>query len=187
MATIQASLVTAEEFLQITADHDGLLELVRGEVREMNRPGSIHGFVCMNVGGELRTWAKGGRHGRVVCNDAGVVIQRDPDTVRGPDVYFIREDRLPNGELPAGWLEVAPDLCAEVLSPTDRWPDVLEKINEYFRMGVPEVWVLDPAKRQVHLHRADTPAPSILDVDQTLTSPHLPGFVCPISELFAGC
>ncbi len=185
--SVGQAVVTAEEFKQIAVETDGLVELVRGEVIEMSRPGAKHGYVCLNVGSELRGWARAGGHGRAVSNDAGIQTERDPDTIRGPDVYFIREERLHGGTLPDGWLEVPPDLCVEVLSPNDRWPDVIEKISEYFRLGVPEVWVLDPATHEVRAHLNAEGLPVVLRDGDTLTSDRLPGFECAVSELFEGC
>lgn len=185
--SIAQALVTAEEFKQIAQDHDGLVELVRGAVVEVSRPGTKHGYICNEIGRHLGNWARSHRAGRAISNDAGVQTEHDPDTVRGPDVYFIREERLPGGKLPDGWLEVPPDLCVEVFSPHDRWKDVLEKIDEYFTLGVPEVWVLDPQKREVHVHLADGPVPAVLGVDQELTSQRLPGFCCAVRDLFEGC
>jgi len=185
--SVGQALVTAEEFMQIAADRDGLVELVHGEVIEMSRPGAQHGLVCAEIAGELRNWAKPGRRGRVLTNDAGVQTERDPDTVRGPDVLFIRMERLPSGSVPAGWIEIPPDLCVEVLSPNDRWPDVVEKINEYFHLGVPEVWVLNPATHEVQIHLDTEGLPDVLRDGDTLTSDRLPGFECAVSELFEGC
>src|SRR5690606_30668743 len=110
-------------FRQIAADSDVPLELVRGEIVEMTRPGVRYGGVCAGVATALFNWARPGQKGRVVGNDAGIQTARDPDSVRGPDVFFIRMDRLPGGKYPEGWLETPPDLCVEVLSPNDRWPE----------------------------------------------------------------
>jgi Uma2 family endonuclease len=185
--SVGQALVTAEEFKQIAADRDGLVELVRGEVIEVSRPGAQHGLVCGEIASELRNWAKPQRRGRVLTNDAGVQTERDPDSVRGPDVAFIRMERLPEGPLTTGWLEFAPDLCVEVLSPHDRWGEVLSKIDEYLTLGVPEVWVLDPRKREVQIHVAAADALTILHEGEILTSERLPGFACAVSDLFEGC
>ncbi|MBX3440353.1 MAG: Uma2 family endonuclease [Planctomycetaceae bacterium] len=185
--SIAQSLITAEEFKQIAHDHDGLVELVRGEVVEMSRPGAQHGLVCAEIAGELRNWAKPERLGRVFTNDAGVQTERDPDSVRGPDVFFIRMERLPEGAVPDGWIEIPPDLCVEVLSPHDRWPEVVEKINEYFHLGVPEVWVLDPRQRAIQVHVTNAEALTVLRDGDILTSERLPDFAVAVADLFEGC
>ncbi len=179
-------LHTAEEFADLANERDGLCELVRGEVLEMTRPTARHGVVCANVSGSIWIWARQERKGRVVSNDAGVVTQRDPDSVRGPDLYFISESRLPGGQLPTVWLEVPPEICVEVLSQNDRWKDVLEKITEYLDFGVLEVWVADPELKQLHVYGADA-APQLLLGEDTLQSPILPGYESRVSDFFEGC
>ncbi|MCA9027060.1 MAG: Uma2 family endonuclease [Planctomycetaceae bacterium] len=185
--SVGQALVTAEEFKQIAIDRDGLVELVRGEVIEMSRPGVKHGGVCAEITRHLGNWAAPKKLGRVIANDAGVQTEHNPDSVRGPDVFFIRMERLPNGGYPDGWLEVPPDLCVEVLSPNDRWSEVVEKISEYFRLGVPEVWVLDPARHEVQVHLNTNGLPRTLRDGDALTSEQLPGFECAVSKLFEGC
>lgn len=182
---LETVLVTAEEFKQIANDADGLVELVRGEVRPLNRPSFNHGYVCSNIGGELRNWSRQQKTGRAVSNDLGVVTHRDPDSVRGPDVAWISYARLPKTEWPGGWLEVPPEVCIEVLSPSDRWGQTLDKINEYLQGGVNEVWIADPELRQLQVFRADV-SPRILQVNDQLTSKELPGFAVAVDVLFEG-
>jgi Uma2 family endonuclease len=185
--SVGQSLVTAEEFKQIAAERDGLVELVRGEVVEMTRPGVKHGAVRAEIARRLGNWASPQKQGRVISNDAGVQTERDPDSVRGPDVLFIHATRLPTPLDDENWLKIPPDLCVEVLSPNDRWQDVIEKIDEYFHLGVPEVWVLDPAKHEVHIQQNTNGSPDVLRDGDTLTSERLPGFECAVIDLFEGC
>lgn len=180
------ALITAQEFADISAEMDGLCELVRGEIREITRPTARHGGICMNIGATLWNWAWPTRRGRVVSNDAGVRTERDPDTVRGPDLYYIREDRLPGGQYPQVWLEIPPDLCVEVLSPSDRWKDVLDKVTEYLEFGVLEVWVADPDSQRLHVYRPDS-EPLILAGDDEAHSPNFPEFRVPVRRFFDGC
>jgi Uma2 family endonuclease len=112
------------------------------------------------------------------------VTERDPDTVRGPDVFAISKDRLPGGR-PEGFSDVVPNVAIEVLSPWDRWKRVLEKVSEYLDRGVDEVWVVDPGKRTVHVFRPDD-EPICFGEASEMTSPTLPGFSCRVSEFFLG-
>lgn len=180
MSTVQA-LITAEQFWEM--DFDVPVELVRGEIVEMTRPNTWHGYVCACVVYALKLWNANDQHGYVISNDSGVLTGRDPDTMRGPDVYFIRHERLPGGNLPERWIEVPPDLAVEVFSPSDRWRDLWEKIHEYFALGVREVWVVEPRRREVHVMKPDD-GPRILDDRQTLESPDvLGGFSCAVGAL----
>jgi Uma2 family endonuclease len=178
------ALITADEFARMS--FDGPVELVDGEIVEMTRPGGVHGVTCANCAFILETWVReAARANRWMCviNDTGVVTKRDPDTVRGPDVFIIRRDRLPGGTIPAGNFPVAPELCVEVKSPHDRWSEIVQKAGEYFGVGVQELWVIDPLARRVHIYFADT-EPDVLETGATLRSKALPEFECQVDEFF---
>ncbi len=175
--------ITAAEFERMTFARP--TELVNGELVEQPMPTSQHGNVVLEIAGELRTWAKATQLGIAFCNDSFVLTERDPDTIRGPDCAFIRREKLLGGKLPPGVLTIPVDLAIEVLSPSDRWTEVLDKVLEYLRSGVTEVWVVDPEQRSIAVHRADAAALHF-DGDDELTRPELlPGFTCRVSELFA--
>ena len=184
MATVtNPKLVTAEEFAELSFDVP--VELVRGEIVEMSRPDVVHGTVCGNVAFPIMTWNRQRDFGLVVMNDSGVVTERDPDTVRGPDAMVISKDRLPGGIAPHGFTDLRPNLAIEVLSPSERWKKVREKISEYRNRGVDEVWIVDPKKRSVRIFRVDGTEISHGENDE-ITSPVLPGFSCRVSEFFLG-
>lgn len=181
--SIAHRFITATEFAQMTFDHP--TELIGGELAEQPMPTSQHGHIVLEIGGELRSWAKKTRLGVAFCNDSFVLTERDPDTVRGPDCAYIGREKLPDGKLPAGVLTIPVDIAIEVLSPSDRWTDVLDKIQEYLRSGVAEVWVIDPDQRSVTIHRTEQ-APLHFAGEKELTRPELlPGFACRVSDLFA--
>lgn len=176
--------VSADEFTKMRFESP--TELVHGKIVSINQPGMLHGIVCSNIGFELQKWARENSAGYVATNDTGVLTETDPDTVRGADCLFVRADRLPSESVPDGLLKVVPDLCVEVLSPSDRWPDVLTKVSEYLSVGVAEVWVVNPRNQTVQVYRPDEP-PRTLEVTAELkTESVLPGFCCPVADLFAG-
>ena len=182
--TVAQDLITAEQFAGMSFDVP--VELVRGEVVEMPRPGMRHGVVCGNVYDPVKAWARSTERGVVAINDTGVITERDPDSVRGPDVLYIARERLPGGEIPSTFLGVAPDLAIEVLSPHDVWKNVLEKITEYFEAGVREVWVVDPEDKTMQVFRPDT-KPRKLDASDVLESADvLPEFTCSVGTFFEG-
>ena len=84
---------------------------------------------------------------RIVANDAAIVTEINPDTVRIADVACSRAARGRPGKRLPGRPGVTPDLVFEVLSPSNRWPEVLEKVGEYLKVGVAVVCVLDPDQR----------------------------------------
>lgn len=176
------TLLTADEYLAMPSD--GPSELVRGEVVEMSPPGARHGVVCGNVYFAVRTWARKTGLGVAFTNDSAVQTEFEPDTVRGADVGYISRERLPHG-VPVGKFDRSPDLCVEVLSPSDRWPDVLAKVAEYLAAGVDEVWIVDPEGRWIERHRADTTSQRYAETDELTDIPVLPGFTTTVGEFFA--
>src|SRR5262245_28079988 len=120
MATVAGRLVTAAEFLAMPDPPDGSRqELVRGEVVTMPPPGFRHGLRQVRICSLLDQFGRSTRHGRVTV-ESGLVTERDPDTVRGPDVAYWSAERLPLDQEPEGYPEVAPELCFEILSPGNR-------------------------------------------------------------------
>src|SRR5580698_9033215 len=96
---LESKLLTAEEYGRL--ENDGrLTELVRGRIVEMNRPFTSHGYLLINIGHLLTQFVKQHGLGRVVGGDAALPTQRDPDTVRGPDLAFYSYQRIPSGLLP---------------------------------------------------------------------------------------
>jgi Uma2 family endonuclease len=166
-------LLTAEEFAR-RPDPGYPEELKHGKVIAMPPPGARHGFVCARAAFLLQRFLEDHDLGRVFSNDAGVITERGPDSVRGPDIAFYSYAKLPKGPLPVGYPEVPPDLVFEVLSPDDRWPKVLAKVAEYLGAGVAVVGVLNPARRTLHLFDGEALV-RILDEADELTLPALLG------------
>ncbi len=187
MSGITQQLMTAEEFLQFTyrpENQDRFFELERGEVVEMPPPGKYHGFVCANVIWLLRSYAVERGRGYVCGNDSGMVTERDPDSVRGPDISFF-EDAQTVADMERGYAAVPPRLAVEVLSPTDRVNPMLQKVAELLRAGVGMVWVVDPEVQDISICRLGE-EPRLLSADDTLSAEDiLPGFACPVTNLFA--
>jgi Uma2 family endonuclease len=151
------SLLTADEYADLPDPHGNPTELVRGVLITMAPPRPRHGEICLQVGYLLRRYLEDHPTGRALSNDSGVITERDPDTVRGADIAYYSFDRVPKGPLPAGLLDVAPDLVFEVLSPSDRWTEVQEKVAEYLDTGVLAVCIVDDATKSIHVFTSDHP------------------------------
>jgi Uma2 family endonuclease len=151
----------------------------------MNQPYPSHGEICVTVGSILWDFVRKRKIGRVVGNDSGVITERQPDTVRGPDIAYFSFQRVPPGRLPRrGYLDVAPELAIEVKSVFDRWSEIDEKIAEYLKAGVLVVCVVDPDTDSVQIHYPDKPM-RIVQRDEELTLPEvLPDFCVTVRELF---
>jgi Uma2 family endonuclease len=183
MATIEA-LITAEEFFAIPRG-DQPKELVQGRIISMTPPATRHGQVCGRVFRYLDRFAEVHNSGHVVCNDSGFITHRNPDSVRGPDVSYYGFDRIPAGPMPSTYTHVVPRLAVEVLSPSDIWRDVLEKVTEYFRAGVIIVAVFDPETKVIQVFRSDR-QPQTLSGEAELRLPEVLGeeFTVPADKFF---
>ncbi|MCE9532828.1 MAG: Uma2 family endonuclease [Planctomycetes bacterium] len=184
METTIPRLITAEEFSNLPEPDDGTLqELVKGVIETMPMPNFQHGECQVAVAFLLHQYAKANRAGRVVT-ETGVLTERNPDTVRGPDVSFWSAARLPLDEVVKGYPQIAPDLCVEVLSPSNTAKQIKQKIKEYLFNGTKAVWIVDPADRSMKIYRSPLESRS-LEEDAFLDGEDiLPGFRCKVAELF---
>jgi Uma2 family endonuclease len=182
MATVAQRLITAEEFAQMPDPPDGSQqELVKGVIVTMPPPKARHGVCCSKADFRLRYYAEANNSGHVFSNDTGWIVERDPDTVRGPDVAFWSRERLP--EIPDSYLDVPPDLAVEVVSPGDRYSRVQNKVRQYLRSGVRMVWVVDPEDRSITVYRSQQEW-KILGENDILTGEDvLPNFSCRVADL----
>ncbi len=184
MATVGAKPITIEEFSRMPDPPDGSqLELIRGEIVALPPPKGKHGLVCAEIARLLGNFVKPARLGWVTTNDSGVILDRDPDTLVGPDVAFWSIARQP--AIPADYFEIPPDIAVEVLSPNDRRKDVREKIKEYVQNSVKLVWLVDPDTRTVMVYPGSLRGIELDEADTLTGGEVLPGFSCKIAELFA--
>jgi len=158
-------------------------ELVNGRVVPMASAGHIHGAAESRLDLKLALWAEETGSGRVLVGEVGIYTLRDPDTVRGADIIFISQERYARRG-PSAFLDVAPELVVEILSPEDRPGQVKQKILEYFAVGVDRVWFVDPRRRSVLVHRSSGQVETLGIGDILRDAEILPGFSLPLSELF---
>lgn len=175
-------LVTVEEFARIP-DDDHRYELVEGRVIRMSPPGSRHAVLATRLASFLNQYVE--EHGLgVVMSSGGFHLASRPDTVREPDVAFVRADRIPPSGVPDGFWPGPADLAVEIRSPGDRRSEIAAKVKEYLGRGVPLVWVVDPKARTVTVHLPDQ-TPVILEGNATLDGGSvLPGFRSPLERIF---
>ncbi len=181
--TVNAKLMTADELWQLP--NDGMRhELVRGELRTMPPTGLDHADRESVFGGELGLYVRTHKLGRVYTGDPGFRLTTSPDTVRAPDVAFIRRDRLPDGRSPLGYFHGAPDLAVEVISPNDLYTEVDEKVAEWLAHGTQIVFVVNPRRKVVAVHRPGQ-AVTVLGIEDTLTAEDVvPGWSLAVRDLF---
>jgi Uma2 family endonuclease len=180
-AITQHKLLTAEEFFLVPEPGDGSQqELVRGEIITMPPPGGMHGVCCLKAGRRIGNFVDEHDGGTVTSNDTGFITERDPDSVRGPDISYWSKERLK--EVPVGYIEVSPDMLVEVLSPSNTSKQIRIKMKEYFAKGVRLVWVIAPEDRTLTIYRTPDEG-RVLHETATVTGEDvLPGFECRVSD-----
>ena len=183
MTTTRAKLLTADDLLRL--DSEGVHgELIKGVLEEKVSTGAIHGRVVMNYGMLLGPFVKPQRLGWLIGSDSGVLLERDPDTVREPDVAFISAERLPLDAPVPGYVEVVPDLVVEVVSPSDRPIPVFDKAQMWLRHGVRLVWITDPETRTILALPQSGPTRTYTEDDTLDGGDVLPGFTCAVRDIF---
>ncbi|MCY3602094.1 MAG: Uma2 family endonuclease [Chloroflexi bacterium] len=180
--TTETTLLSADDLLRLYSK--GVRgELIRGVLCETMPTGREHGAIVMNLGVELGKFIKPRRLGWLVASDSGVWLERDPDTVREPDIAFTSAERSPLDVRVTGYAEVAPDLVVEIVSPSDGRREVHDKAQMWLRHGVRLVWVVYPNTRTVDVYRADQTA-TLGEEDSLSGLDVLPGFACPVKAIF---
>jgi Uma2 family endonuclease len=183
MSTIASKqLLTAEEFFRLPDPGDGSQqELVRGEIITMPPPGGMHGVCCSKADRRIGNFVEEHSLGTVTCNDAGFITERGPDSVRGPDIAYWSKEKLP--VIPVGYIEVAPDLIVEVLSPSNTSKKIQNKLHEYFTKRVSMVWVIAPEDRTLTVYRGPDEGRLLHDTATVEGEEVLPEFTCRVSDL----
>jgi Uma2 family endonuclease len=175
--TIATRLTTADELLRMP--DDGVrYELVRGELKKMSPAGEEHCDIAAEILTRLRPYVRKQKLGNAYGSSLGFMLFRNPDTVRDPDVSFVRAERVVKTKK---YFPGAPDLAFEVMSPNDRYPEVLVKKDEYLHAGAQAVVIIDPPRRLVEIHRPAgvTTVEDVLAVDDIV-----PGWQLPLSDIF---
>lgn len=142
-------------------------------------------MVCGELLARLSVFAHQTGFGRVFPSEVGYqCFPDDPEKVRKPDVSFVCKGRLPGGRIPRGHVRIAPDLAVEVISPGDLYYEVSSKVHQYLAAGITLAWVVDPETRTIEVRRADGSATVLTEADELSGESVLPGFRCPVKELF---
>ena len=176
------NITSAEELLSASEDL-GKCELARGELVMMSPGRGLHAAVAMRIGRSLLNFAEAHDVGMVFDSSAGYVLSRNPDTVREPDVSFLTKRRLETQDLDA-FLEGAPDLAVEVLSPGNTPAEMCDKMTEYFRAGCRVVWIVDPRRKTIEVYRPGKELTVLKEGDEVVEQELLPGFSLPVSDVF---
>ncbi|MEO8621987.1 MAG: Uma2 family endonuclease [bacterium] len=176
--------VTPGEFMSHPAAA-GASELVRGEIRAMTPASGPHGVIVGTLFAALNQFVETHQLGLCFPDNTGFQLPNLEDTVRSPDVAFIRADRLPQHGIARGWVPIAPDLVVEVLSPDETPAALEEKLRDYRTAGTRLLWVVDPTRRGVSIRRANGADQWVSEHETLIGEDELQGFSMPVARLFA--
>ena len=174
---------TDAEFMALNRDGHRY-EIVNGELIDMGNSGAKHGYVCsvlmILLGGYVHIQKLGAMF------DSSTAFKLKSGNKRSPDVSFMAKERLQGlDELPDGFLEGAPDLAVEILSPSNTVEEIHNKLVEYFDNGSRLVWVINPKEKYVLVYRSsEEPDRLLKSIDSLDGEEMVPGFSLAIAELF---
>lgn len=178
-----ATLLLDAEDLAALPDDGNRYELLRGALVTMPPANYDHGTVSLGAGWHLKSYARQTEAGDVMT-EVGFILGRNPTTVLAPDVAFVQRDRAPAASERGGFVEMAPDVAVEVVSPSNSLAEMHDKVLTYLEAGVRMVLVLEPTRRTVTVHTPDRRSHTLLP-DETLDGGDvLPGFAVLVADLF---
>jgi Uma2 family endonuclease len=176
------TLYTADDLEKLSAEGKRY-ELVRGELLEMPPTNWKHGVATMRLSRLIANYVEEHDLGVTTAAETGFLISRDPDTVRAPDCAFVSKARLPEDPETVVFAELAPDLVIEVASPSQSFPYLQAKVEDWLDAGVKAVWVVLPERRSVSIYAVGTHR-FLHDEDTLDGGDVLPGFSCGVKDIF---
>ncbi len=179
-----ATPFTAEQLLRIP-DDGYRYELVAGALRKMTPAGWKHGAVAGRLHGWLAHHIEQHDLGTIFTAETGFLISHDPDTVRAPDIAFVRKDHLPAPLPEEAFWPGAPDLAVEVVSPSDTMSSVDDKVQAWLDAAAQVVWVVNPKWRNVTVYRSATNIKTRTENDELAGEDVVEGFCRRVGDIFA--
>ena len=181
--TAATGTMTADDLLHLPED-GYRYELVRGELRKMSPSGHEHGRIAMRLAVRLAQHVEEHDLGAVYAAETGFFLATDPDLVRAPDAAFVRRERVEQARRRHGFWQGAPDLAAEVISPSDTYGEVDEKVCDWLDAGTRLVVVVDPRTGTVTPYRSRTEIRMLTGDDVLDGGDVVPGWKLPVRDLF---
>ena len=159
-------------------------ELVRGELRKMPPAGHVPSRLTMRLSIPLGAYVLKSGLGELYSAEGGFILRSDPDHIRVPDAAFVTREKVAAAGETTGFFPGAPDLAVEVISPSDSYSEVEEKVADWLDAGTRAVVVVDPRRRTVKVHRSVTDAEVLSDEDTLAVDEVVPGWQMPVREIF---
>lgn len=161
----------------------GPSELINGRIVRHMPTGHPHGFIENLIAFFLTLFNQEHQLGRVLTGEVGIYTKRGADTVRAADVAFISHQRFQQVQS-TGFLDVAPELVVEIMSPGNSWSEVQQKLAEYFAIDVKIVWVIDPQLEQAHVYHSLERITLLKKMDTLTGESLLPGLTIALKDIF---
>ncbi|MCI0393873.1 MAG: Uma2 family endonuclease [Chloroflexi bacterium] len=177
----QNALITGQELARM--GDIGPCELVEGRIVPMSPTKIQHGRLESRLARILSAFVEAQSLGEVMSGEVGIYVQRNPDTIRAADLLFISRQRLAQAT-PDDFLDVAPELVVEIVSPSDRWAEIRRKLREYFATGVNAVLVVEPGEQMISFFHSPTGVEEFALGDTLVMPEILPGFKLVVADLF---
>lgn len=174
---------TDEAFMALPQDGNRY-EIVQGELLNMGNSGALHGYIAVVLSAALFAVVNSQKLGIVF--DSSTAFKMKNGNRRAPDVSFFAKARLQGlTTLPTGFLEGAPDLVVEILSPGNTVAEMHDKLIDYFENGSRLVWIVHPTEHYILVyHSAQEPDRLVKSVDLLDGEEVIPGFTLPVANLF---
>ena len=179
--TTKLKFITADELLRMPRDGNRY-ELIRGVLVAKMPTGRPHGETVTMTNYVLTGYVISNDYGSVSSGEPGYRLERDPDTVRAPDVAWFAPGRIPEGI--QGYPELAPDLAIEVKSPSNSNPEMASKAAMWLSYGSQQAWVEDPGQTTVTIYRPGADPVTLGEDDILDGGGLLPGFTTEVWRLF---
>ena len=183
MSTIlQPKVWTDEELLALPKDGNKY-EVLEG-ILTTSPAGFTHEFIGVRLIVALDNFVRSHKLGAVLGSSLGCWMEnRD---FLSPDVSFIDKERIKGAKHPGDrFVDGAPDLAVEVLSPSDGDKVRHDKLVDYFANGSRLLWVINPKQRVVLVYHSSEAHEILREGDVISGESVIPGFTLPVSELFA--
>jgi Uma2 family endonuclease len=158
-------------------------QLIEGDLYMAPAPNRFHQDISRNLEVILANYLS--THPIGVLYDAPFDVYLTDIDVFQPDLLIVLNEN--RAILTDGGAEGAPDLVVEVLSPKTRQLDLVNKKRVYARMGVKELWIIDPDERDLTTYRFDqdpTEPMARISGQREVSSPLLPGLAIPLADIF---
>jgi Uma2 family endonuclease len=178
----QRALITGDDLARMP--HQEPCELIDGRIVPMSPTNPEHGRIELNIAAAFRAAVRTQHLGLVMVGEVGIFTKRNPDRVRAADVVYISHAEYARRTRRRAYLDVAPELVIEILSPENPHVDIREKVEEYLAIGVRLVLVVDPATRTIVAERADSKGTRYAIGELVPCGDIIPGFELPVSDAF---